>query len=158
MYGYIRKYDLLEFLRRLVPDEERAIVSLVLLGTLFCPGKLVFKEVLPHQFTWEHTYLLCRYIVVIGCFFKYIYIYSSLLFGCMFWQRNTHGRLNFELPPSRSAISETKTWSTIDLTDTTPIPLTMNKLENNIALSIKDYLHLTRIATPSCIMFSANTP
>ena len=34
----------------------------------------------------------------------------------------------------------------------------MNQLENNVAQSLKDYLHLTRIATPSCIMFPANTP
>ena len=34
----------------------------------------------------------------------------------------------------------------------------MNQLENNAAQSLKDYLHPTRIATPSCIMFPANTP
>ena len=84
------------------------------------------------------------------------------MFGCLFWQRNEHGRLvrrlEFELPPRSSTVSEVETWSTIDLTDNTPTPLTMNQLENNVARSLKDYLHPTRIATPSCIMFSANTP
>ena len=79
----------------------------------------------------------------------------------MFWQCNELGRLvrrlKFELPPSPSAVSKAETWSTINLIDTTSITLTMNKLENNTAWSLKDYLHPTRIATTSCIMFPANT-
>ena len=67
-------------------------------------------------------------------------------------------RLDFGLSPSSNTVSEAETWSTIDLTDNTPTPLTMNQLENNAARSLKDYLHPTRTATPSCIMFPANTP
>ena len=76
----------------------------------------------------------------------------------MFRPRSERGRLDFELPPSPSVVNETETWSTIDLTNTTPIPLTMNKLENNVARFLKDYLHSTCIATPSCIMFPTKTP
>ena len=80
----------------------------------------------------------------------------------MLWQHNELGRLvqrlKLELPPSPNAIIEVETWSTVDLTNTTPIPLTMNQLENNAARSLKDYLQPTHIATPSCIMFLANTP
>ncbi|KAL5762934.1 hypothetical protein ACOSP7_019198 [Xanthoceras sorbifolium] len=77
----------------------------------------------------------------------------------MNWQRNDFGRLvkrveSEPLSPTASKASS-DSWSSIALSNTIA---TMNPLENNPVRSLKDYLHPTRTATPSCIMFPANIP
>ncbi|KAL5736737.1 hypothetical protein ACOSQ2_031525 [Xanthoceras sorbifolium] len=77
----------------------------------------------------------------------------------MNWQRNEFGRLvkrveSEPLSPTASKASS-DSWSSIALSNTIA---TMNPLENNPVRSLKDYLHPTRTATPSCIMFPVNIP
>ncbi|KAL5827957.1 hypothetical protein ACOSQ3_019799 [Xanthoceras sorbifolium] len=77
----------------------------------------------------------------------------------MNWQRNEFGRLvkrveSEPLSPTASKASS-DSWSSIALSNTIA---TMNPLENNPVRSLKDYLHPTHTATPSCIMFPVNIP
>ena len=71
----------------------------------------------------------------------------------MSWHRDETGRLSRWLDFEEDSSS----WSGTDSSET-PLPANMNQIENNAARTLNDYLHPTRIATPSCIIFPQNTP
>ena len=71
----------------------------------------------------------------------------------MSWHRDETGRLSRRLDFEEDSSS----WSGTDSSET-PLPANMNQIENNAARTLNDYLHPTRTAIPSCIIFPQNTP